>query len=81
MLFHNKYKPESIIEWDWKDSPNWSLVQTAIDHIRSFDLPFVFIDIDTKSDDCAVMIAPKGYTDELANLMYENRYTVWSDNE
>lgn len=80
-MYLSKNKPEVILTWDWKDSVNFDDLKKAIDHVTSFDLGFEFIDIETGEDCYAVMVAPPGYTKEIAKLYFDNIYVFYPEED
>lgn len=79
MIYKNKHRPESIITWDWREQPCWIDLQLAVEHVLSFELKPVFIDFETGSDEHAVMVAPVGFTKDVAKMQYENSHAFFKD--
>lgn len=71
MHYINKHRPESIVTWDWKEQPRWAQIEAAVRHVEKFDLKPSFIEFETGSDQHAVMIAPEGFTEELAKMQHD----------
>ena len=75
MHYKHEHRPESIIQWD-KGDPDCKGLQDAFEHYISIDhenTPIV-IPIDTNRESLvAVMVAPYGFTKEIAQLEYKHR--------
>lgn len=79
MLYLNENRPECIVTWDYKESPCWGQIEKAMNNVLKFDLEPIFIDFETNSDQHGVMIAPKGFTKELAIIQYEKAEIFFPD--
>jgi len=63
----------SLIEWDWKENPSWLNILNAIDRIQEGGLKPQIIDVDTKSDQNAVILAPITFDRRKAQEYYNNQ--------
>ncbi len=79
MLYLNKHRPESIITWDWKEQVNFSMLDAAVVHLRTFNIEPHFVEFETGGDEHAVMIAPKGFNTEVAHAIYKNLDSFYPD--
>lgn len=55
--------------WDWKDSPGWGGIQDAIEKILSTGATPHIYDVETNSDDYAVLVT--SYPDLTADQAFE----------
>jgi len=58
-----------VFQWDWKDSPDWDAINTAL---RQFPTPH-FCGVDTGSDFYAVVLADEPITKEEAEEIFSNQ--------
>lgn len=71
MHYIHPNRPESIVTWDWKEQPDWFKIETALEQVMKFNLKPVFIEFETGSDEHGLMIAPDGFTQEIAEMQYK----------
>lgn len=73
----HKRLPIAISSWGWKDSPDWSEIQKAVDRINkdSFKDGIYFYDIETGCDEYAVLICGHKINDEVASEWYFEQHT------
>ena len=72
MLLLNKNRPESIVTWDWREQPPWGVIETMIENINNFNLELQFIEINTGDDQHCLMVAPKGFTEDIGKMYMDN---------
>lgn len=79
MIYINKNRPESIVTWDWKEQPCWGQIEKAMQQVVKFGLKPVFIEFSTGGDQYGVMVAPEGFTEEIARMQYEKAEIFFPD--
>jgi len=63
----------TMLEWDWKTTPSWNEVLDAIYRIQEGGLKPQIIDVDTRSDQNAVILAPITFDHTRAQEYYDNQ--------
>jgi hypothetical protein len=77
MIYKDPKRPEVILEWDWKEQPDWKSVTDSLAHCSSFGSEFVIHEVETNSDAHAIVIAPKFYFKDMAQVIYNNRFVYY----
>jgi len=72
---------ESIITWDWKDHPPWDLVIAEFKRVENSGGGAKVIEIQTRSDEVAAMIAPKAFSEFRAQKYFDNIDEYYPDDE
>lgn len=76
MIIH-KTKPLAIHEWDWKAQPDMqSIADVVTDFQEKFHNGVRIIEIETGSDENAVVIGDSSLTEEIAKQAYHNRFEI-----
>lgn len=75
MAIIHKSKPVAILEWDWKELPNFDeIVQIVLDFQERFAAGIKINYIETGGDEHAIVIGSKSMTDKEADAHFANRY-------
>ena len=69
----SEFMPVSLITWDWREQPNWNHVIKAIDKVRGFNSGMKIFEIETGSDDYAIIVATANVSKEEAERYYRNQ--------
>ena len=73
-IFH-KSKPVAILEWDWRQQPDFDEIgQIVLDFQSRFSDGIKIKYIETGSDEHAIVIGSKSMTDNEAEAHFVNRY-------
>ncbi len=68
-------KPLAVHTWDWKEQPDWPGITDMLDYIRqTYHIDPTITDIETGSDEHAIVIAPKDYDPEAIQRAYSQHY-------
>lgn len=71
----NKEKKVGVHSWDWKEQPNWKKVLEIIEFIQKFtDSGVIIHEIETGTDEYAIVVGERWLTQEEANKLYQERY-------
>jgi hypothetical protein len=69
----SEHLPISLITWDWKEQPNWDYVLKAIDKAQSFNAGVKIFEIETNSDEYAIIIGTSNVSKSEADRYYRNQ--------
>lgn len=66
-------KPLAVHTWDWKDAPDFTAINKVVnDFLARFNNGICLLEVNTNSDEYAVVIGDKTLTQEQADAAYAN---------
>lgn len=72
MLAKHNNKLSMVYVWDWKETPNFTLLFKAIKEMN-WETP-IFTEVDTNSDDLAIVVSEIVLTNEDTRNIYMSYY-------
>lgn len=72
-LYEHPILPIYCHPWDWKGQPNWRAITVAMQMLGRVTTPIIY-EVETQSDEHAVLIAPAALSPEQAQKFYNEMW-------